>query len=164
MNSYWISSSQGAEDYTAIDKDYTADVCIVGAGITGLSTAYYLSKKGLKVIVVDKSGIGTKASGHTTAKITLQHDLIYDYLINSFGMEFASKYFESNKKAISNIKKIIDNENIDCDFEYQNNYVYTTNQWGLNKINSEIKAINSIEDYIMQSGESLSEGTQTKER
>ena len=145
MNSYWISSAKNLGEDKPIDDNYLTDVCVVGAGICGLSTAYYLAKNGLKVIIVDKSGIGEKASGHTTAKITLQHNLIYDYLINSFGVDFALKYFESNKEAISNIKNIVDSENIDCDFEFQNNYVYTTDQNELTKINNEIKALNILD-------------------
>ena len=144
MNSYWLSSTKKIEAEKQIDNNYISDVCIVGAGITGLSTAYYLAKNGLKVIVVDKSGIGKKTSGHTTAKITLQHGLIYNYLINTFGFEYASNYFKANEKAISNIKNIIDTENINCDFEFINNYIYTTNQNDLTKIHSEIKAITSI--------------------
>ena len=146
MNSYWISSTKNSEEMNTseLDNNYTADVCIIGAGLTGLSTAYHLSKKGLKVIVLDKNGIGKKTSGHTTAKITLQHGLIYDYLINSFGVDFALKYFESNKQAISNIKEIIDTENIDCDFEYTDNNIYTTNQDDLTKINKEIDSINRL--------------------
>ena len=125
MNSYWIESTKELDKSNPIDSNCTVDVCIIGAGICGLSTGYYLAKNGLKVAIIDKDGIGKKASGNTTAKITLQHNLIYDYLINNFGKEFALGYFESNKKAISNIKKIIDSEEIDCDFEYQSNYVYT---------------------------------------
>lgn len=150
MSSYWIASTQNqSEDFKKIDKDYIADVCIIGAGITGLSTAYYLAKKGLKVIVVDKAqGIGEKASGNTTAKITVGHNLIYKYLIDSFGLDFAIKYYQSNLEAISNIKKIIDEENIDCDFEYTDNYVYTTNQDDVDKINCEVRAIETIEGNI----------------
>ena len=143
MNSYWLSSTK-METEKQIDNNYVADVCIVGEGITGLSTAYYLAKNGLKVIIVDKSGIGEKTSGHTTAKITLQHGLIYDYLINTFGFNYGSNYFKANEKAIFNIKNIIDTENIDCDFEFKNNYIYTTNQDDLTKIHNEIKAVNSI--------------------
>ena len=144
MNSYWISSTKDFDDNKIIDNNYTADVCIIGAGICGLTTGYYLAKNGIKVIILDKYGIGYRTSGHTTAKITLQHNLIYNYLINSFGIEFASKYFESNKKAIFNIKKIIDTENIQCDFEYQNNYIYTTEQDEVIKINEEINALNKL--------------------
>lgn len=144
MNSYWIDSVKKIEKNNKIDKDYNADVCIIGAGICGLSIGYYLARQGLKVIIVEKDMIGSKASGNTTAKITLQHNLIYDYLINSFNEKLALEYFESNKNAISNIKKIIDSENIDCDFEYQPNYIYTTDQNEISKINNEIKAINTL--------------------
>lgn len=150
MNSYWISSTEkiNKNRFNKIDQNYSADVCIIGAGLSGLGTAYYLSKKGFKVIVVDKSDIGTKTSGHTTAKITLNHGLIYNYLINTFGIDFASKYYLSNKQAISNIKNIIDTENINCDFEYQDNYIYTTDENNVFKINNEIEAINLIEKYL----------------
>ena len=152
MNSYWISSTEkiNKNQFKKIDQNYSADVCIIGAGLTGLSTAYYLSKKGLKVIVLDKSEIGAKTSGHTTAKITLNHGLIYDYLINSFGIDFASKYYLSNMQAISNIKNIIDTENINCDFEYQNNYIYTTDENNVFKINKEIESIILIENYLTE--------------
>ena len=57
----------------------------------------------------------------------------------------AIKYYESNKKAISNIKKIIELEDIDCDFEEQPNYVYTTQKDEVEKIEKEVAAINAIE-------------------
>ena len=84
LNSYWISSCKNPSSLNCLNQNISADVCIIGAGIFGLSTAYYLSKKGLSVAVIDKSGIGEKASGHTTAKITSQHGLFYSYLVQSF--------------------------------------------------------------------------------
>ena len=148
MSSYWIQSTKNLKLNEKITNNYETDVCIIGAGLAGLSTGYYLAKEGINVIILDKDNIGQKVSGNTTAKITLQHNLIYDYLIKSFGMDFAMKYFKSNKEAISNIKKIIDDENIECDFEYQDNYVYTTNQDDITKIHNEIKAINSLSNIL----------------
>ena len=55
------------------------------------------------------------------------------------------KYYEANKQAISNIKQIIDEENIECDFEWQPNYVYTTNKNEVQKIENEVSAINALE-------------------
>lgn len=148
MSSYWIQSTKNLKLNKKITNSYETDVCIIGAGLAGLSTGYYLAKEGINVIILDKDNIGQKVSGNTTAKITLQHNLIYDYLIKSFGTDFAMKYFKSNKEAISNIKKIIDDENIKCDFEYQDNYVYTTNQDDITKIHNEIKAINSLNNIL----------------
>ena len=148
MSSYWIQSTKNLKLNEKITNNYETDVCIIGAGLAGLNTGYYLAKEGVNVIILDKDNIGQKVSGNTTAKITLQHNLIYDYLIKSFGTDFAMKYFKSNKEAISNIKKIIDDENIECDFEYQDNYVYTTNQDDITKIHNEIKAINSLSNIL----------------
>ena len=149
MSSYWIQSTKNLKLNEKITNNYETDVCIIGAGLAGLSTGYYLAKEGINVIILDKDNIGQKVSGNTTAKITLQHNLIYDYLIKSFGTDFAMKYFKSNKEAISNIKKIIDDENIECDFEYKDNYVYTINQDDITKIHNEIKAINSLNNILI---------------
>lgn len=144
MSSYWINSIENKNNFEKIDSDYNCDVCIIGAGLTGLSCGYDLSKLGLKVIIVEKDQIGQKVSGNSTAKITYQHNLIYDYLIYSYGEKYAKAYLEANKSAILNIKNIVDTENIDCDFEYQSNYVYTTKQDDLTKIHAEIKALTSL--------------------
>jgi glycine/D-amino acid oxidase-like deaminating enzyme/nitrite reductase/ring-hydroxylating ferredoxin subunit len=142
--SYWIDSTKNTKYLNSLNEDLTTDVCIIGAGIFGLTTAYYLSKKGFNVVVIDKDNIGKKASGYTTAKITSQHGLIYNYLINSFGIDFAKKYLMANQEAITNIKNIIDNENIDCDFEYQSSFVYTNNQDELSNIKKEIESVNLL--------------------
>lgn len=144
MSSYWIDSTRNSKTYNVIDKDYECDVCIIGAGLTGLTCGYYLAKAGQKVIIVEKDTLGQKASGNTTAKITYQHNLIYDYLINSYGKNYAKAYLNANKDAIANIKNIIDTENIDCDFEYENNYVCTTDQNEITKINAEVQALYSL--------------------
>ena len=141
MSSYWLSSTKEEPKFNKIDKNYECDICIIGAGITGLTCGYYLSKLGFKVIIIEKDTIGQKASGRTTGKITYEHNLIYDYLIRSYGEKLAKAYLKANKEAIYNIKNIIDTENIDCDFEYLSNYIYTTNQSELTKIHAEIKAL-----------------------
>lgn len=82
--------------------------------------------------------------GNTTAKITAQHGLFYDYLINTFSHDFAKGYLDANQEAISNIKHIIDSEHIDCDFEFQDNYVFTNLEDEVVKIKKEVLAINSL--------------------
>ena len=67
-------------DYIA---DLNVDVCIIGGGITGLSTGYYLSKE-TDVVILEKDRICNSTSGANTGKLTSQHGLFYDYLINSF--------------------------------------------------------------------------------
>ena len=106
MKSYWIDTSENLKNLSSLTEDISADICVIGAGMFGLTTAYYLTKKGFNVVVIDKNNIGEKASGYTTAKITSQHGLIYNYLIESFGIDFARKYLNANQDAINNIKSI----------------------------------------------------------
>jgi len=144
MDSYWLNSVKNNQKFGNLDKNISTDVCIIGAGIFGLTCAYYLTKKGFNVVLLDKDTICSKVSGHTTAKITSQHNLIYKYLIDSLGSDLAKQYLYANQHAISNIKGIIENENINCDFEMQDSYVYTTNATEVNKIKLENQAVNSL--------------------
>lgn len=144
MNSLWLSENLNNDSFQKLDKDIYTDVCIIGAGIFGLTSAYYLSNSGLKVTVIDKSDIGRKTTGHTTAKITSQHGLFYTYLINTYGEQFAKDYLFVNEEAIQNIKNIIDTENIKCDFEKQSNFVYTTNKHEIDNIKKEVDCVNCI--------------------
>ena len=144
MSSYWLENSTNFDNLSSLQEDLEADVCIIGAGIFGITTAYYLTKMGFRVIVLEKDSIASKATGHTTAKITSQHGLIYNYLFNSYGEKFARDYLYANEQAIKNIKKIIDEENISCDFSFQNSYVYTTKQNEVSQLKSELDILDKL--------------------
>ena len=141
--SFWLDTEK-RKKHESLKEDLECDVCVIGGGITGISCAYYLSKNGLKTVVLERDRIASKTTGHTTAKITSQHDLFYDYLINSKGKEFAKKYYRANEEAIDNIEQIINEENIDCDFERVNCYVYTKDINLVKDIKTEVGAVNSI--------------------
>lgn len=89
-----------------------------------------------------KYAVGVTAN--TTGKITSQHGLFYTYLVNSFGIETAKAYLDTNENAIKSIKKIIDEEKIDCDFEWQDAFVYTNNPSEVDKIRKETEVLNSL--------------------
>ena len=145
MNSLWLNSDENINKFNKLDKDISTDVCIIGAGIFGLTCGYYLTKQGFNVVILEKGPeIASKTTGHTTAKITSQHNLIYKYLIDSLGVSEAKHYLYANQEAIENIYQIIKDENIDCDFKRQDSYVYTNNSDELEKIKLENKAVNSL--------------------
>lgn len=83
-------------------------------------------------------------TANTTAKITSQHGLIYDYLTNSFGLETAKGYLESNEEAIKTIENIVNTENIQCDFVKEDAYVYTCEKCNDEKIKQEQKALANL--------------------
>lgn len=156
MNSFWIDSIKNEQNFKKLNNNIETDVCIIGAGIFGLTCAYYLSNLGYNITVLEKYKIGQKTTAHSTAKITSQHGLFYDYLITSYGQKFAKDYLDSNEKAIENIKNIIDEEKISCDFEYQNNYVYTTNKSEVRALKKEVDALECIGfqncDFVTKAG------------
>lgn len=145
MSSLWINSTNDKGKFSKLKEDISTDICIIGAGLFGLSTGYYLTKAGKKVTIVERDeSIATKTSGNTTGKITSQHDLFYNHLINDFDEKFAKKYLNANEQAIKNIKEIIDANNIDCDFEWQDSYVYTTKLDEVPLIQNEVNAVNKL--------------------
>ncbi len=144
MDSYWLDSVKNKPIFNKLEEDICTDVCIIGGGILGLTCGYYLSDNNLDVVILDRNNISEKVSGHTTAKITSQHNLIYKYLIDSVGIKQAKQYLDANQEAISNIKNIIQKENIDCDLELQDSYVYTTDDTEVEKIQLENQAVNSL--------------------
>lgn len=144
MNSLWLAENKNDSKFESLSKNINTDVCIIGAGIFGMTCGYYLSKTGLNVTILEKDEIGHKTTGHTTAKITSQHGLFYTYLVETYGEGFAKDYLSANQEAIENIKNIIDDENIICDFERQSNFVYTTNPNEVPQIKKEVDVLNAL--------------------
>ena len=64
MSSLWIETTKDEINLKSLEKDEETEVCIIGAGLFGLTTAYYLTQCGKKVIVLEKNNIGEKVSGN----------------------------------------------------------------------------------------------------
>lgn len=143
MNSYWVESTKQT-DFSKLEKNIEVDVCIIGGGMTGIALAYNLRESGLKVAILEKDRVGMGVTANTTAKVTSQHDLFYKYLLDTFGKEYAKKYLQANEEAIKAIKSAVDKENIECDFEMQDAYVYTTKADEALKIEKEGEVLSEI--------------------
>lgn len=97
--SIWsISASSGRRP--CLQEEIKTDTVIIGGGMAGILTAHYLQQAGLKCVVLEANRIGSGQTGNTTAKVTLQHGLIYSRLIQSEGLEKAKMYASANKDAI----------------------------------------------------------------
>lgn len=130
--------------FQQLDQDINVDVTIVGGGITGITAAYLLSKQNVKVALIEAGKILTGTTGHTTAKITAQHGLIYDELISHFGMEKAKNYYDASSQALQFIKNTVTQSQIDCDFLEQDAYIYATTDEYAQKIQKESKAYEKL--------------------
>ena len=136
--SFWIDST--AETSYPKMKNVTVDVAIIGAGITGITAAYLLKKAGKTVALVEAQKIATSASGHTTAKVTSLHQLIYATLIDRHGEDKARLYGESNQAGVEFVASTVEAEGIDCDFKRNETYSFAEDKKNLDKIQKEYGA------------------------
>lgn len=142
MKSIW--NSQEKAKFKNLSEDIESDVCVIGGGITGISVAYNLLQAGKRVVVVEKDFVSSHTTGGSTGKVTSQHGLLYKYLYESNGKEYAQKYFEANEEAIKNIETIIQTENIECDFEKKDAYVFTEQGTKMDDIKQEVEYAKKI--------------------
>ena len=136
--SFWIDST--AETSFPKMQNVTVDVAIVGAGITGITAAYLLKKAGKTVALVEGQKIANSASGHTTAKVTSLHQLIYATLIDRHGEDKARLYGESNQAGVEFVASTVEAEGIDCDFQRNDTYSFAEDEKNLDKIQKEYDA------------------------
>jgi glycine/D-amino acid oxidase-like deaminating enzyme/nitrite reductase/ring-hydroxylating ferredoxin subunit len=109
--------------FEALDNDLQCDVCVIGAGIAGLTTAYLLSKEGKKVVVVDMNEISHGETGHTTAHLTAALDDRYYELERIHGKDIARLAAQSHIEAIDQIEEICRSEGINAGFKRVDGYL-----------------------------------------
>src|SRR3954470_1997768 len=127
-------------EFAPLKSSESADVCIVGAGIAGLSTAYLLAKAGKKVIVVDDGPIGGGETGRTTAHLTAAMDDRIFVLEKVHGGEATRQIVESHTAAIHRIEMIVKQENIDCEFKRLDGYLFPDRPNQAGDIDKELQA------------------------
>lgn len=136
--SLWLAT-ETVPTFPPLTGDTHADVCIIGAGIGGLTSAYILACEGKKVIVVDAIGIGGGETGRTTAHF-FPPDEWYAGIEDSFGTESAAQISASFTEAIDLVESIITREGIDCDFERLAGYLYSLAENSQDEIENEYQA------------------------
>ncbi|MBQ3515235.1 MAG: FAD-dependent oxidoreductase [Lachnospiraceae bacterium] len=129
MESLWRRQEKGNAEKLKQDnfrgKDSHWDVIVVGAGMAGILTAYYLKEQGKRVLVLEADRLASGQTERTTAKITSQHGLKYSKLIKTVGMKKAELYDKANEEAIREYERLIEVNRIECEFQRLPAYLYT---------------------------------------
>lgn len=141
--SFWIASTLQSS-YPPLTEDLAVDVAIVGAGLAGITAAMLLKKAGKTVAVIEAGRVAEGVSGHTTAKLTSLHQLKYASLMDSMGEEKAGQYGASNQAAIAQVASLVQDEQIDCDFEHKDAYTFVTDADLLEKVQAEVAAAQQL--------------------
>ena len=146
-NSYWLETYKkpNVKRKKLIKK---TDILIIGAGITGISTAYSLKDIGKKVTVVEALEVGSGVTAYTTAKVTVLHGALLSKIRDLHGIDVANLYFKSQIEAFNLIKNIIKKENIDCDFKHEDAYVYASTDEEVAKLEKEWEILKEIDSNV----------------
>lgn len=125
--------------YPCLDESLNVDVVVIGAGITGLTTALLVQRQGRRVAVLDMDRIGMGTTGGTTGKVTSLHGLTYTKLAKKHGKERARLYGEANQAAIDEVERTVTDLDIDCDFQRAAAFTYTAKAEHRKKIEEEVE-------------------------
>lgn len=142
MGSIWALDLK-TEKRNSMNENIHINTAVIGAGMAGILTAYFLQKSGIDCIVLEADRIAGGQTKNTTAKITSQHALKYCKLTEDFGKEQAQQYASANQKAINEYLRIITAENISCMFEELPSYLYSKNDY--KAIENELKYANLLD-------------------
>lgn len=124
MDSIWKQTA-GISHRPYLYGDVKTEAAIIGGGLAGVLTAYFLQQRGVKTVLLEANRIGSGQTWNTTARITSQHNLIYHRLIQEFGVDKAHQYANANQQAIEAYRHVITREHINCDWERRPAYLYS---------------------------------------
>jgi glycine/D-amino acid oxidase-like deaminating enzyme/nitrite reductase/ring-hydroxylating ferredoxin subunit len=120
--SVWMATGDVPE-FGPLAHEASADVCVVGAGIAGLTTAYLLAREGKSVVVIDDGPVAGGETARTTAHLVNALDDRYYELERLHGERGARLAAESHTAAVDQIEEIVEREGLDCDFRRLDGYL-----------------------------------------
>ena len=133
--------------YAPLRGDIKTDVLVIGGGLAGILCARTLTDAGVDCVLVEAERLCSGVTGRTTAKITAQHGLIYDTLLQRFGVERTKMYLTAQQEALRQYRRMC--RNVDCDFEERDSLVYSRS--GKERLERELAALERLgakADYV----------------
>lgn len=143
MEAIWKNTVQLPER-EAIKGDTEVENLVIGGGMAGILIAYFLQRKGREVMVIEAKRVASGQTGNTTAKITAQHGLIYDKLIQKVSPEKAEQYARANRDAMKMYERIAEEEGIECHLEHLPAFLYTTEEEMVSELRREADAAKTL--------------------
>jgi glycine/D-amino acid oxidase-like deaminating enzyme len=123
--SYW-SATHAFPDFPAINRNIEVDVVVVGAGLTGITTAYLLKQEGARVALIERDQIAAGDTSRTTAHLTYVTDTRLHQLVDTFGNDTAKAFWEAGAAAIDEIAAVALQTKADCGFHWTPGYLHAS--------------------------------------
>lgn len=118
VNSYWETTKKNIDAFSQIQGNYQTDVTIIGGGFSGLSTAYFLRKAGINVILLEQNTIGWGASGRNAGMLTNGYKPSISKLTKKHGYGQAKELLDMSNDCIQLVEKVVEKENINCSLQH----------------------------------------------
>jgi glycine/D-amino acid oxidase-like deaminating enzyme/nitrite reductase/ring-hydroxylating ferredoxin subunit len=138
-DSLWMLTSE-LRSPPSLAQDLRTEVCVIGAGIAGITTAYLVAKAGKRVVVLEDGAVGGGETGRTTAHLSNALDDRYYVLERLHGLEGARIAAASHTAAIDKIESIVREEAVDCDFGRLDGYLFVPPGESLDILDAELEA------------------------
>jgi glycine/D-amino acid oxidase-like deaminating enzyme/nitrite reductase/ring-hydroxylating ferredoxin subunit len=138
--SVWTVGEPQRPGSNPLTTDISPDACVVGAGIAGLTTAYFLARQGKSVAVLEKNCIGCGETLHTSAHLSNAIDSGYREIQADHGRDGAKLAAESHTQAIATIERIANEEHIDCDFRRVDGFLFSHRPGSTSELEQELEA------------------------
>lgn len=116
LDAEWLDTA-AAQRYPQLDGDQTVDVAVLGGGITGLTTALLLARRGARVAVLEAGRVGGGATGNNTAKVTALQASVYSTVARAHGPAAAADYAAGSTAAVQRVADLAAQEGIECDLQ-----------------------------------------------
>jgi len=139
IKSIWKSYSSGS-GFAQLSGNITADVVVIGGGITGITTAQLLKDSGLKVVVLEAFRVGGGSTGGSTGNLYATIEAGFDTLKSKYDVQTIKTIASARKEAIDLIERNVIRYGIDCDFKRVNWYLYSSDKKHANRIEKEFEA------------------------
>ncbi|EAR59967.1 NAD(P)/FAD-dependent oxidoreductase [Neptuniibacter caesariensis] len=115
--SYYVASANGKKDYPSLKGEVETDICVIGAGFTGLSAALHLAEKGYAVTLLEAERVGWGASGRNGGQVCQGHNMSPPDLIAKVGREAADALWDMSLESVDLVRELIAKHEIDCDLK-----------------------------------------------
>ncbi|MFS8099523.1 FAD-dependent oxidoreductase [Lentzea alba] len=137
--SLWLSALP-ASPRPPLTGTHTYDVAVVGGGITGLTTALLLKRRGLRVVVLEADRVASGVSGNNTAKVTALQSTVYSQITRAHGPAAALDYAAASSQAVAQVADLVQLEEIDCDLRRAPGVTYAYTESEVQSVEDELQA------------------------
>lgn len=137
---FWMKTRKQKDHYPALTKETDTHIAIIGGGLTGIHTAYYLSQTNEDALLLEADTLCFGASGRNTGKLSAQHGLLYKTLIEQYDKVFARQYYDANMEALHTIQSLVEKYQMDCGLSFCDALLYTNDATRVADLQDEYQA------------------------